>query len=152
MIQRIQTIYFILALVAVSVFFVPAIATIGETLEVTATNITLNGEVMTTAHLPIWLFVGLPVLAMLFIAISTFLYNKRPLQMKLTGASMLLTAVWAVLSFMQIDKIRLHEMPEANVSYSLGAYLPVATIAFLILAYRGIKKDEDLVKSIDRLR
>ena len=69
-----------------------------------------------------------------------------------TGASMLLAAVWAVLSFMQIDKIRLHEMPEAHVSYGIGAYLPVVAIAFLLLAFRGIKKDEDLVKSIDRLR
>jgi K+ transporter len=31
-------------------------------------------------------------------------------------------------------------------------FIPVLILIFAILAYRGIKKDEDLVKSGDRLR
>jgi len=34
----------------------------------------------------------------------------------------------------------------------IGMILPVISIVFLSLANRGIKKDEDLVKSVDRLR
>jgi succinate-acetate transporter protein len=34
----------------------------------------------------------------------------------------------------------------------IGMLIPVFTIVFLVLANRAIKKDEDLVKSVDRLR
>ena len=34
----------------------------------------------------------------------------------------------------------------------IGMLIPVVSIVFLVLANRAIKKDEDLVKSVDRLR
>ncbi|GLB50584.1 hypothetical protein Y10_29520 [Neptunitalea sp. Y10] len=34
----------------------------------------------------------------------------------------------------------------------IGMLLPIISIVFLVLANRAIKKDEDLVKSVDRLR
>lgn len=34
----------------------------------------------------------------------------------------------------------------------IGLFLPVLTIVFLVLANKSIQKDEDLVKSVDRLR
>ena len=34
----------------------------------------------------------------------------------------------------------------------IGMFLPIVSIVFLILANKAIKKDEDLVKSVDRLR
>jgi len=34
----------------------------------------------------------------------------------------------------------------------IGMFLPILTIVFLVLANKAIKKDEDLVKSVDRLR
>ena len=34
----------------------------------------------------------------------------------------------------------------------IGMFLPVLGIVFLVLANKAIKKDEDLVKSVDRLR
>jgi protein-S-isoprenylcysteine O-methyltransferase Ste14 len=34
----------------------------------------------------------------------------------------------------------------------IGMLLPIVSIVFLSLANRAIKKDEDLVKSVDRLR
>ena len=39
-------------------------------------------------------------------------------------------------------------VPEKGV----GMFLPVFSIVFLVLANKAIKKDEDLVKSVDRLR
>ena len=42
---------------------------------------------------------------------------------------------------------------EASVSEKgIGMLIPVCSIVFLVLANRAIKKDEDLVKSVDRLR
>jgi ABC-type polysaccharide transport system permease subunit len=34
----------------------------------------------------------------------------------------------------------------------IGMFLPILTIVLLVLANKAIKKDEDLVKSVDRLR
>ena len=42
---------------------------------------------------------------------------------------------------------------ESNLSEKgIGMLIPVFSIVFLVLANRAIKKDEDLVKSVDRLR
>ncbi|PCI34935.1 MAG: hypothetical protein COB60_05295, partial [Flavobacteriaceae bacterium] len=42
---------------------------------------------------------------------------------------------------------------EANVSEKgIGILLPIFSIVFLVLANKAIKKDEELVKSVDRLR
>jgi hypothetical protein len=42
---------------------------------------------------------------------------------------------------------------EAAVSEKgIGMFIPIASIVFLVLANKAIKKDEDLVKSVDRLR
>jgi len=42
--------------------------------------------------------------------------------------------------------------PPTNGSYWIGAVLPVIALVFLILAIIGIRRDEKLVKSADRLR
>lgn len=34
----------------------------------------------------------------------------------------------------------------------IGIFIPIVSIVFLVLANKAIKKDEDLVKSVDRLR
>jgi hypothetical protein len=34
----------------------------------------------------------------------------------------------------------------------IGMFLPIISIVFIALANKAIKKDEDLVKSVDRLR
>jgi hypothetical protein len=36
--------------------------------------------------------------------------------------------------------------------YKVGAALPVVSIVLLLLAYGGIRKDEKLIRSADRLR
>ncbi len=42
---------------------------------------------------------------------------------------------------------------ETNVSEKgIGILLPIFSIVFIALANKAIKKDEDLVKSVDRLR
>jgi hypothetical protein len=42
---------------------------------------------------------------------------------------------------------------ESNISEKgIGMLIPVFSIVFLVLANRAIKRDEDLVKSVDRLR
>lgn len=44
------------------------------------------------------------------------------------------------------------EVTEVISEKGIGMFLPIVSILFLVLANRAIKKDEDLVKSVDRLR
>lgn len=41
---------------------------------------------------------------------------------------------------------------ELSMNYGLPAVFPVINLILLWLANRGVKKDEDLIKSVDRLR
>ena len=43
------------------------------------------------------------------------------------------------------------ETPEVS-EKGIGMFLPIISIVMLVLANKAIKKDEDLVKSVDRLR
>jgi hypothetical protein len=36
--------------------------------------------------------------------------------------------------------------------YQFGMYIPLISLIFLVLASRAIRKDEELIKSSDRLR
>ena len=35
---------------------------------------------------------------------------------------------------------------------AVGSYAPIVSLLFLVLAHRGIKKDEAMVRAADRLR
>lgn len=44
------------------------------------------------------------------------------------------------------------QVDNAKISDDIGLYLPIGVIVFSILAIKNIKKDENLIKSMDRLR
>jgi hypothetical protein len=79
--------------------------------------------------------------------ISIFLYKNRKTQLRIVLVTLLVSILNLVLFFMQTKKF----VPgEGN--YSLTAIFAIIVPVFLILALKGIKKDEKLVKSLDRLR
>ena len=78
-------------------------------------------------------------------AITIFLYKDRKLQMKLCIVGML---VAAVLVFLYITSAK-------NLSKStlaLTSILPFLILVGYFMAFRNIRKDEKLVKSLDKLR
>ena len=84
--------------------------------------------------------------------VTIFMFRKRKQQVAMTFVSIL-----SVLSFISLVLKRVADIPKApagpiNESYWIGAVLPVAAMVFLVLAMIGIRKDEKLVKSVDRLR
>ncbi|GAA0535086.1 DUF4293 domain-containing protein [Chitinophaga japonensis] len=88
--------------------------------------------------------------------ICIFLYKNRKLQFRLTVINILF-AIGAIA--LQYLKVRDHanDLVAGGVSivsatYLPGAFLPVLILVFLFLAARGIYKDEKLIKSLDRLR
>lgn len=82
--------------------------------------------------------------------IIIFLFKNRKLQLKLTallvGLILLLIIILAVYSISVINKFDVTILPGIYMLY------PVLMFVFSYLAYRSIKKDEELVRSYDRLR
>ena len=82
---------------------------------------------------------------------AIFLYKNRPLQLKLAQLGIVADVIGlalAVILFWQDGLIN----SDVEVKDGVGAYLPFGFLLFGILALRAINKDENLVKSMDRLR
>ena len=81
--------------------------------------------------------------------VSIVMYKKRQNQFVVNRLNMILNLF--LLGFFVYRSLSLSG--EAVVSEKgIGMLIPVFSIVFLVLANRAIKKDEDLVKSVDRLR
>ncbi|MBX3254573.1 MAG: DUF4293 domain-containing protein [Chitinophagaceae bacterium] len=77
--------------------------------------------------------------------ITIFLYKNRSLQIKLGFVALLLYILSAFLYYLQIKNF-------SDGAFSLTSVFFFLVPVCLILAIRGIYKDQKLVKSIDRLR
>ncbi|NHF57959.1 DUF4293 family protein [Flavobacteriaceae bacterium TP-CH-4] len=81
--------------------------------------------------------------------IAILLFKNRKNQFVLNRLNMILNLF--LLGFFVYRSLNLSG--ETSVSEKgIGMLIPVFSIVFLVLANRAIKKDEDLVKSVDRLR
>ncbi len=81
--------------------------------------------------------------------ISIFSFKKRQTQFVLNRLSIIFNFI--LLGFFVYRTLSLSGETEVS-EKGIGMILPAISIVFLVLANRAIKKDEDLVKSVDRLR
>ncbi len=79
--------------------------------------------------------------------VSIFLYNDRKMQLKITAAIVGVSIINIVLYYLQTKNF----IPGEG-TYVLTSLLVFCIPAFLLMAIRGIYKDEKLIKSVDRLR
>jgi len=99
-------------------------------------------------HFLLFLLVfGLGTLA----AIIIFLFKKRPLQYRLSLLGILIAVAALILEYTTTESFKTANNFQSG-SYQVGAFLPFVMIILLIFAARSIRKDEKLVKSLDRLR
>jgi peptidoglycan/LPS O-acetylase OafA/YrhL len=77
--------------------------------------------------------------------VAIFLYKNRPLQMRVVLVNLLLSLGLLVLFFLES-----RNYPEGG--FSITALLPLVVPVLLVVAIVGIRKDERLMKSLDRLR
>jgi hypothetical protein len=88
---------------------------------------------------------GLYTLGILVTLAIILLYKRRALQLKLTIMSFLIIGgIFGILASKFVS------FQEYNLA--LGSFTPAGALICLILAYIFIKKDDKLVKSMDRLR
>jgi hypothetical protein len=136
MIQRIQTLYLLVAaIISAGLIFVLHLWTDkAEALVYAKDDYTYLG-----------LFLGSALLSL----ISIVKYKARKSQFMLGRLNIILNFI--LLGVFVYQSLNLSG--EANVSEKgIGIILPVFSIVCLVLANKAIKKDEDLVKSVDRLR
>ena len=131
MIQRIQSIYLLIALISMTLisFKVP-VYTLNESLFMAQDD--TNMFILT-------------IVGAIFSLLGLFMFKNRKFQMKLIRLTVLIQMIIGVRLFMLFNKF------EVVLNNSLLFLLAFALIA-LIMAYRGVKKDDDLVRSVDRIR
>lgn len=157
MIQRIQTVYLAMASV---LLLVPMI------FELTLASISVEGGIYeltpVTAHFTVdgalteKLFGSFSIAAAF--ALSLFLtvygimqYKNRKFQMRLVQLAMVFQPIIAVVVFIYAQKM-VNFAEETSISYSPVLGILLVNMVLYFLAYRGIKKDDELVRSADRLR
>ena len=93
--------------------------------------------------------IGLAGLGAILSLVALFMYQHRKNQIK-TGY--VLTTLAILLPIVALLLMMSDPAEESTIKDHVGAYLPIGMILFSALAIRFTKKDEKLVKSMDRLR
>ena len=140
MLQRIQTIWLLAASAAAFITLKLSFFSGNKYVDNIKTFEELNG--MSHVILMI-LTVALAVASLIII----FLYKNRKLQLKLTIAAFALSLLNLFVYYLQIKKF----IP-AEGKISITAIVAIIIPALILLAARAIWKDEQLIKSVDRLR
>ena len=137
MIQRIQTIYLLLAFIVTGIllFFIP-LWTMSDNKE----YFFMQSQVYT-------ILLGLSNSLTLLSVVS---YKKRQNQFVINRLNIVLNLI--LLGLFVYRSLNLSGETPAVSEKGIGMFLPAVAIVLLVLANKAIKKDEDLVKSVDRLR
>lgn len=155
MLQRIQSVWLFCASASLfSLFLFPIMQWLNADGKVQSAKISgvyehLNGQLVQTTPFTVLSIVCVLVAIIPFVII--FFYQNRSLQLKLSYAAIALILAFSFWLAQSIQKVAL--IAEFNTdNYGIGALLPSVAILFIILAIRGIRKDEKLIRSADRLR
>lgn len=155
MIQRIQTLFLLLAAAVMGVLLVPSLSFVSyegnpEVLEGPVKAL-LADQVYNVYDQSVLL--GITGVAAILALATIFLFKNRPLQMRLNqigmAAGILILLLAAIFFYPALEE---SELSVTALSPGLGIGIPVLFIIFLFMASRNIRKDEKLVRSMDRLR
>jgi len=97
------------------------------------------------------------VVAVLAVCVLTpflviFMYRNRSRQMQLSRLTILLNAALMLSFFLLSDYFSKETLSLVDYGNSIGIFVPMVAIVFLLLSIRFIKKDDLLVRSADRIR
>jgi hypothetical protein len=154
MIQRVQSIWLLLAaLTLVSLFFFPLMT---KSVNNTEYLLYIDGhhQLIKDANnnssrvTPIGAMI-LNGVAILLCLVCIFQFKNRPMQKRLIMINMVLIVATAVLAALNAS---LFPGGIGGSSLHIASSLFVLAILFCVLAVRGIRKDEQLLRSADRLR
>ncbi|REH45819.1 uncharacterized protein DUF4293 [Tenacibaculum gallaicum] len=144
MIQRIQSIYLLVAgIISGGLTFLFSLWSNSQTNTVYVLDL-FSGNSTLENSIPVLFFISA-----LVAIVTIFLFKNRQLQFVLNRLNILINLFLLGLLIYLSQTLS----GEASVSEKgIGMFFPIVVILLLVLANRAIKKDEDLVKSVDRLR
>jgi hypothetical protein len=139
MIQRIQSIYLLLGAVCAGLLlYLPIFK--GQTIDLSVSYVYVRDQFFLEV---------IDVVVILFCLVTIFFYKNRVQQMKncfiIIAINILLLVLIGVTIYMNKKAI-----PGGNLQ--LSCFLPILSALCAYLAFRHIRKDENLVKSMDRMR
>jgi glucan phosphoethanolaminetransferase (alkaline phosphatase superfamily) len=162
MLQRIQSVYLALVAICMMALYFTSVATFSNSSHIYIYSI-FGLNMQGSNNLDIGMFptflLGLTTTTFLLSIYNISLFKTRVKQMtfvRLNSLLILFFIVLAVLAFNkseEIIKAGLHnELNTLNRNFLFGSTTPFIALVLNVLAYRGIKKDEALVRSADRIR
>lgn len=156
MLQRIQSIYLFLVSLAMGLMFAFPISTYYGDLHtfklslLGIENLVPSSENLFQNYFTLPLLIFVLLLCMLAL-ITIFQFKNRKRQLKIIKANILLNIILIVGIFLIYSKLILSQV-EVSEEYKIGAFLPLFSLILLVMAYRGVKRDEEIIRSADRLR
>jgi hypothetical protein len=138
MIQRIQSVWLLLASIFDAITFRFPFYVGDWQKDTIPDTVDLNAQ--STSILTI-----LTVLTGILAFVNIFLFSNRKLQLRLTYLGLILSVVLLLLYFLEIGHFNSGDM-------ALWCLFYFAVFVFYLLAARGIRHDQKLIKSLDRLR
>lgn len=151
MIQRVQTIYLLIATILMLLFYIFPIAIFTtDTFSFEFFNCHLTHPENLEPPITLLPLAILPSLSIVISFVSIFLYKKRKLQMRLGKINLLLIFTITVVTILYF--LKLSELLNGSVQYGFSGIFPVLAFIITAMGISAINKDEKLVKSIDRIR
>ena len=156
MIQRKQSLFLLLAVIAYAICLFLPIASVSAS-GMGADRLTyhlgvVNGDSglsISSTCLP--LFLLLAVSAVISLA-TVFLFKNRKLQMNLCSIASLFTGLWYVDYLLMVFSIIPVPEVEGAMNYQFAACLPLVALILVLMARKGVSDDEKLVRAADRIR
>ena len=145
-IQRLQNLYLLIAIVLLTVFAFTAVMTITTGTQVVHLGV-FRHDASGQCH-PDLLFMPIDAMLVILSVITIFSYKNLRGQMRLCGICIALTI--AMLLSMAVLLFVMKSSSAVTLAWS--ASLPVFALIFYFLAYRGMAHDQKLLSSSDRLR
>jgi len=148
MIQRIQSIWLLLAAVTILCLLVVPVIGAGSSSEyyvLYGSGLKKTGAGDSATNIPLLIST---VFAGLISLVNIFNFRNRKLQVRIAMLNVILILALS-LWFSQIVR---SVSGLTQIDLEPGIFLPLVAIIFTLLAIRGIKKDEKLIRSADRLR
>lgn len=154
MIQRIQTLFILTAVILVSLLGFLPLAELaskdGQFFKATLLGIQSLGQTVTGSVYTYLFPAGVLVLVLAALFRTIFLYKNRVKQIKFAWISIRLLVIQVFANVWPV--YRWGADNGATVSYKVSMALPLVAVVLVLLAIRNIRKDEELVKSVDRIR
>lgn len=147
--QRIQTVWLLLAGITTTLMLFMPMALFGGVGKLHEAFMLIDLENGQTLHW-FWELFSLDALCTVLSFAIIFLYKNRKLQMRLCLLNMLLLLGMLAWSFWQV--VSWAKELGTEHAFKLPFFLPILAIIFLYLAFRGVRKDEILVRLSNRIR